>query len=115
MFIPYALKLRLEKYKRDKQEAAKLEEDIQKFLSLPIGEQQSIAESIEQRMLSQVKSKARTKLTELQRLRHNQIMRNYRARKKEMEREANGGILISNYTARNPVLIKRIKIKGEDF
>jgi hypothetical protein len=115
MFIPYLLKLRLERYKRDKQIAIEVEEDLLHFQNMSPIEQEIANEWIEQKLLKQIPSVARTTLTEAQRLRHNQIMKIYRKRKKEAQRIANSGILFSNYPARNPVPVRRIRIKGEDF
>jgi len=121
MIIPYALKLRLERYKQDKIEAAKLEKQLEAFQNLPPEKKQQEVETIELRQYKTYKSIARTNKTIAQQLKQKEYDRRYRRKKKErLERERkeaakNMDFQPSYYPPRNPVKVKRIQLKGEDF
>ena len=121
MLIPYNLKLRLERYKQDKIEAAKLEKELLSFQSLPLEEQKQEVEVIEVKQYKTYRSIARTSLTLAQQLKQKEYDRRYRRKKKErleqkrIDAARNMDFQTSYYPPRNPVRVMRIKIKGEDF
>lgn len=116
MLIPYNLKLRLERYKQDKIEATKLEQELSTFQNLPQQEKEREIETIEVKQYKTYRSIARTTKTIAQQMKQKEYDKRYREKKREIRRKAKKmGLHFTDYPARNPVKIMKIKIKGEDF